>query len=123
MTSPADVALAQLNKWKSESASLYLQFSGGGLTAWCVGVLQHVSSAECHFGMKDVNGKDLLFAINVHSARFEWPDTSEGRAQFFSTKPRGSFGKTLVIHLKPGGSSTKGRVAIAEFFPHTIDVK
>jgi len=92
------------------------------MTAWSVGVLQHVSSAELHFGMNDVDGKDLLFAINVHSARFEWPDTSEGRAQFFTTKPRGSFGKTLVIHLQFGPFIT-GRAAIAEFFPDTIDVK
>jgi hypothetical protein len=122
MTSSADDVLAQLTKWKGDSTNLFLFFQGGGLTAWCVGALAHVSSAELHFGIKSVEGKELLFAINIHSARFEWPDASEG-PQFFSTKPRGSFGKILVIHLQPGGPSTKGRVALAEFFPDTIDLK
>jgi hypothetical protein len=123
MSASADAVLVQLNKWKSDSALLYLFFQGGGMTAWCIGVLSHVSSAELHFRMKHGDGQDLLFAMNIHTARFEWPDASDA-PQFFATKPRGSFGKTLVMHLEPGGpsSTVKGRVALAEFYPETLNI-
>jgi hypothetical protein len=39
-----------------------------GLTTRCVGTLQHVSSSEVSFGIDEMDGRDLLFTVNLHEA-------------------------------------------------------
>jgi len=45
MSSSAE-AFAQLSKWKSGSAKLYMSWAISGVSGWCIGVLKHVASSE-----------------------------------------------------------------------------
>jgi hypothetical protein len=114
---PVNEILSQLNKWKNSSARLFFQSFGGGITTWCVGNLQHVSSAELHFGMDRVDGRDLLFVVNIHDARLRWVD-NRGVMQFFSVgRSRSEFGQVLEINLKPGG-----KAIFAEVFGKPVEL-
>ncbi len=117
MSSPGEF-LTQLNKWQSTSARLFFQSILGGLTIWCFdGVLHHASSTELQFGLPSVDGRDLVFVVNVHGARFRWLDNSEAW-QFFSVgRSKTVFGLVLEIMLKPGA-----KVIIAEQFSEAIEV-
>jgi hypothetical protein len=110
--------VAHLSKWQKASTPLFFQSMSGGVTTWCFnGVLHHASSAELHFGLATVDGRDLLFVVNVHSARFRWVDNREAW-QFFSVgRSKTVFGLVLEIMLKPGA-----KVIIAEQFREAIEV-
>jgi hypothetical protein len=69
------------------------------------------------FPRRTADGTDLLFVLNVHSARFRWLDNREAW-QFFSVgRSKTMFGLVLEIMLKPGA-----KVIIAEQFPEAIEV-
>jgi hypothetical protein len=108
---------SQLNKWKDSSTRLFFQSLGGGITTWCIGTLQHVSSAELHFGIDHVDGRNLLFVVNILDARFRWVDNRD-MPQFFSVgRSKSEFGRVLEINLKPGG-----KAIFAEFFGKPVDL-
>ncbi|MGB6430947.1 MAG: hypothetical protein WBF06_10180 [Candidatus Acidiferrales bacterium] len=110
MRSSPEEALSQLNKWKSESATLYVA-STGLLTFWFVGRVSHASLAESHFCIESINPKDFLLSINLHHASFEFSDARfDEYHQFFSPqRAQIDFAAMLIVHLENGT-----RVAIAE---------
>jgi hypothetical protein len=114
-------ALAQLNKWKSESTKLFMSWAISTVNGWCVGTLMHASSSELHFGIEGIDGKDFLFVVNVHSSygpRFKFLDARDG-VPFFSPRSGATrFGKILEISLAVDSTGQRqGRVVIAEVFP------
>src|SRR5216684_4311199 len=115
-------AFTQLNNWKSGSTKLFMYWAISTVTGWCVGTLMHASSAELHFGIEGIDGKNFLFVVNVHSTyhpRFRFLDTREGVPFFAPQRGWSEFGKVLEISLQVdqhGGS--KGRVLLAELFPN-----
>ncbi len=109
--------VSHLNKWKDTSTRLFFQSLAGGITTWCIGTLKHVSSAELHFGIDRVDGRDLLFVLNVHDARLTWMDDRD-MPQFFSVgRSRSEFGRVLEISLKPGA-----KAIFAEFFGKPVEL-
>ena len=120
MSSSAEV-FAQLSKWKSGSAKLYMSWAISGVLGWCIGVLKHVASSELHFGIDTIDRKDFLFVINVHSTyqpQFRFVDNREAWQFFAPQRERSEFGKTLEIMLRGSGADEYGgKVILAEVFP------
>jgi len=114
-------AFAQLNNWKSGSTKLFMYWAISTVTGWCVGTLMHASSAELHFGIEGIDGKNFLFVVNVHSTyhpRFRFLDTREGVPFFAPQRERSEFGKVLEISLEVDQhGESKGKVLLAELFP------
>ena len=123
---PYDEAVAQLNKWKSESTPLFMHWSLGGVTGWCKGILKLAGSAELHFGIETIDGKDFLFVINVHrtrNPRFRFVDNRESFQFFAPQRDLTEFGKMLEIVLyEDGRDEVRGRVFLAEVFPKALEV-
>ena len=84
MRSSSEEAVSQLNKWKSESANVFVSTTGL-VTLWFVGRISHASSAELHIQIPGIDSKDFLLSVSLHQARFEYRDRRE-RLEFW--KPR-----------------------------------
>jgi hypothetical protein len=114
-------ALAQLNKWKSESTKLFMSWASSTVHGWCVGTLTLAGSSELHFQIQGVDGKDFLFVANVHSTygpRFKFLDARDGVPFFTPRSGATRFGKILEISLEVDQlGQRKGRVLFAEVFP------
>jgi hypothetical protein len=118
---PYDEAIARLNEWKSGLTPLFMHWSLGGVTGWCKGVLKLAGSAELHFGIDTIDGKDFLFVINVHrthNPRFRFVDNRESFQFFAPQRNLSQFGKVLEITLyEDARDEVRGRVILAEVFP------
>jgi hypothetical protein len=117
---PYDEAIAQLKKWKNESTPVFMHWSFGGVSGWCKGVLKLAGSAELHFGIETIDGKDFLFLINVHrtyNPQFRFMDNRESFQFFAPQRELTQFGKVLEIT-----SQGSGRVILAEIFSKAIEV-
>jgi hypothetical protein len=89
--------------------------------------MQHVSSAELHFGIDGIDGRDFLFVVNVHptyGSRFRFVDNREEWQFFAPQRKRSEFGKALEITLMGDSrDEVRGKVIFAEVFPKaSIDV-
>jgi hypothetical protein len=118
MNPSKEEALSQLNKWKTASARLFFHSSSmHGLTTRCVGTLQHVSSSEVSFGIDEIDGRDLLFTVNLHEANFKWVDNRDDWQFFAPGRKKTAFGLVLELDLKPGG-----RILFAELFSSAVEM-
>ena len=118
MTPSREEAISQLNKWKTASTRLFFHSSSmHGLTTRCVGTLQHVSSTEVSFGINEIDGRDLLFTINLHDANFKWVDNRDDWQFFAPGRKKTAFGLVLEVDLKPGG-----RILFAELFSSAVEM-
>lgn len=75
MRSSSEEAVSQLNKWKSESASVFVSTTGR-LTFALVGRISHVSS-EVHIEIPGIDSKNFSLSISLRGATFEYRDRRE----------------------------------------------
>ena len=110
--------MSQLNKWKNASTRLFFHSSSmHGLTTRRVGTLQHVSSTEVSFGINEIDGRDLLFTVNLHDANFKWVDNRDDWQFFAPGRKKTAFGLVPEADLKPGG-----RILFAELFSSAVEM-
>jgi hypothetical protein len=114
MTSSAEPALLQLNKWKSGSTKLFCQSFDGNVTAWCVGILKFVSKSELHFGVSDVDERDLSFVVTLRDVTFRIADW-DAEPLWAPGRDKTHFGVTLELLLPD-----RGKVVFAEVFSSAI---
>jgi len=103
MRSSSEEAVSQLNKWKSESASVLVSTTGR-LTFALVGRISHVSSTEVHIEIPGADSRDFSLSISLRGSTFEYHDRRE-LPEVWLWKPQrdeGEFESMLAVLLEDG---------------------
>ena len=100
MRSSSEEAVMQFQKWKDESARIFVS-STGLTTFWFVGRVSHAAS-EVHLEIHGIDAKDFLFSINLHNASFEYRDSREEIAGWKPQRSSADFDSALQVRLKDG---------------------
>ena len=108
MRSSSEEAVSQLNKWKSESARVFVTTTGR-VTFWLVGRISHTSSAEVHIEIPGIDSDDFLLSISLSGARFEYRDGREGAEFWRPQRGEREFESMLEVRLEDGE-----RIVLAE---------
>jgi hypothetical protein len=97
--SSSEEAVSQLNKWKSESTSVFVSTTGL-VTLWFVGQISHASSAEVHVEIRGIDSKDFKLSISLHGARFEYRDRRELPEVWSPRRDKREFESILEVLLE-----------------------
>jgi len=108
MRSSSEEAESQLNKWKSESARIFVSTTGR-VTFCFVGRILHVSSAEVHIEIPGIDSSDFLLSISLRGAEFEYRDRRESPEFWRLPWHEGQFESMLEVRLEDGR-----RIVLAE---------
>jgi hypothetical protein len=101
MRSSSEEAVSQLNKWRSESAKVFVSMTGL-VTLWLEGRVSHASSAEVHVEIPGIDVKDFKLSFSLRRAGFEYRDRREPLEFWKPQRDESEFESVLEIRLQDG---------------------
>lgn len=101
MRSSSEEALSQLNKWKSESAKVFVSTTGL-VTLVLEGRIARASLAEVAVEIPGIDSKHFSLSVSLDRATFEYRDRRESLPGWKPQREDAEFESVLEIHLLDG---------------------
>lgn len=101
MRSSSEDAVSQLNKWKSESAKVFVSTTGL-VTLVVEGRISRVSSTEVAVEIPGIDSRNFSLSVSLRRATFEYRDGREPLPGWKPQREDAEFESVLEIYLEDG---------------------